>query len=68
MPGVQLVKIVTHLSHIPLFETLSPKELGRMAQGTREVRMAKGRVLFRKGDAPTGFYVLIDGQIKIALS
>lgn len=68
MPGVQLVEVVRHLSHIPLFETLAPKELGRMAKGTREVRMAKGRVLFRKGDAPKGFYVLIDGQIKLALS
>lgn len=68
MRDSQPVKIETHLSRIPLFESLAPDELAIMANGTREVRVSKGGILFRRGDASTGFYVLVYGQIKLALS
>ncbi|MGB5206286.1 MAG: Crp/Fnr family transcriptional regulator, partial [Azonexus sp.] len=68
MRDFQPVKIETHLSRIPLFESLAPDEIARMAKGTREVRVSKGSTLFRRGDASTGFYVLIYGQMKLALS
>jgi CRP/FNR family transcriptional regulator, dissimilatory nitrate respiration regulator len=68
MSGSHPVEIETHLSRTPLFESLAPDELARMAKGTREVRMRKGGILFRRGDDPTGLYVLLTGQMKIAVS
>jgi CRP-like cAMP-binding protein len=68
MRDFQPIKIETHLSHTPLFENLAPDEIARMAQGTREVRVSKGSALFQQGDASTGFYVLVYGQMKLALS
>ena len=55
------------LSQVPLFLQLAPVEIVRIAAGTREKRLAKGETLFQKGDRPTGFYVVITGQVKLAL-
>ena len=41
MRDFQPVKIETHLSRIPLFESLASDEIARMAKGTREVRVSK---------------------------
>lgn len=55
------------LSHLPLFQALKPEQLQRIADGTRELRLEKGDTLFRKGDPSDGFYVVIFGQIKLAI-
>ncbi|NTV70558.1 MAG: Crp/Fnr family transcriptional regulator [Azonexaceae bacterium] len=68
MRDFQPVQVESLLSRIPLFEGLSPDELARMAKGVHEVRLTKGDMLFRHGDACTGFHVLVYGQIKLALS
>jgi CRP-like cAMP-binding protein len=47
---------------------MSPEEIGRIAQGTRELHLARGDALFQRDDVSTGFYVVIHGQIKLALS
>lgn len=56
MRDFQPVKIETHLSRIPLFESLAPDEIARMAKGTREVRVSKGRApCFDGVTLPPGF-------------
>ena len=55
------------LAHAPLFRGLSPEELDRIASGTREVRVEKGEVLFRRGDPCAGFHVVAVGQVKLSL-
>ncbi|QDX82881.1 Crp/Fnr family transcriptional regulator [Denitratisoma sp. DHT3] len=55
------------LSHLPLFQALSPEQLSALTEGTRETRLAKGELLFQKGDSTKGFFVVIYGQIKLAL-
>lgn len=62
------VKIPAILANIPLFREMTPAEIERIAQGTRELHLARGDVLFRRGDPSAGFYVVIYGQIKLALS
>lgn len=62
------VKIPAILANIPLFREMSPEEIERIAQGTRELHLARGDVLFQRGDPSTGFYVVIHGQVKLALS
>jgi CRP-like cAMP-binding protein len=54
------------LSRLPLFSVLSPNQLGAIAAGTRERRLAKGEMLFQKGDPSRGFFVVVFGQIKLA--
>lgn len=54
------------LSHLPLFVELSAEQLGQIATGTREKRLAKGEMLFQKGDPPKGFFVIVFGQVKLA--
>lgn len=54
------------LSHLPLFRETSAEEIARIAQGTREVRVTKGGLLFQKGDPANGFYLVVHGQVKLA--
>jgi CRP-like cAMP-binding protein len=56
----------TFLANLPLFRELSPDELERMAQTTRQVRAGRGEILFHRGDPAHGFYVVVYGQIKLA--
>lgn len=62
------VEIPAILANLPLFREMSPEEIGRIAQGTRELHLARGDALFQRDDVSTGFYVVIHGQIKLALS
>ena len=55
------------LAHAPLFRGLSPQELERIAGGTRDVRVEKGEVLFRRGDECHGFHIVAVGQVKLSL-
>jgi CRP-like cAMP-binding protein len=54
------------LARVPLFLELSPQQIALIAAGTREKRLAKGEMLFQKGDPSRGFYVVIFGQMKLA--
>ncbi|MDK9724689.1 MAG: Crp/Fnr family transcriptional regulator [Sterolibacteriaceae bacterium MAG5] len=54
------------LGRLPLFQELSPEQLGQIAAATREKRLAKGEMLFQKGDVPRGFFVIVFGQVKLA--
>jgi len=56
------------LSRMPLFSAVSPDDLQQIAETTREKRLKKGEMLFQRGDTPKGFYYVIFGQIKLAVS
>lgn len=56
------------LSHLPLFQNLTPGHLDHIAAGTKETRLEKGEVLFRKGTPALGFYVVVFGQIKLGIT
>lgn len=47
---------------------MSPEEIALIAQETREQHLLRGNVLFQRGDPTSGFYVVVHGQIKLALS
>jgi CRP-like cAMP-binding protein len=55
------------LARLPLFSALAPEQIGRLAATAREKLLAKGEMLFQKGDPTRGFYVVVTGQIKLAL-
>lgn len=54
------------LARLALFQELTPEQLEPIAAGTREKRLAKGEMLFQKGDLPKGFFVIVYGQVKLA--
>lgn len=62
------VDIPALLRRIPLFSELSDADLERVVRYARERRLARGEVLFQRGDLPHGFYFLVSGQVKLAFS
>ncbi len=55
------------LVRVPLFQELSPSQLEYIAAQVREKRLANGEMLFQKGDSPHGMFLIVFGQIKLAL-
>ncbi len=60
--------ITSLLGRLPLFSSLAPEEVARISKGTREMHLAKGEILFHKGDPNHGFHLLLAGQIKLAFT
>lgn len=56
------------LSKVPIFSELTPEELERVARHTRERHLSRGELLFQRGDPASGFYFVVSGQIKLAVS
>jgi CRP-like cAMP-binding protein len=54
------------LSRLPLFQELAPDQIAALESACRERRLSKGEMLFQKGDAAKGFFVVVFGQIKLA--
>ena len=54
------------LARLPLFSALAPEQIVPMTEAAREKRLAKGEMLFQKGDPAQGFFVVVSGQIKLA--
>ena len=60
--------IAALLGRLPLFNGLNPEELERIGQGSRASTVARGEMIFSKGDPCLGLYVVIYGQVKLALT
>lgn len=68
MPSSQSVNVTQLLASIPLFSSLGPEEIARLARNTREISVDKGEILFHKGEPCHGFHIVAEGQIKLALT
>lgn len=53
------------LARLPPFQGLSPEDLGRLAAATTRRELRRGDVVFREGDMPTGFYVVVHGRVAL---
>lgn len=62
------VDITALLSQVPIFSELSDEEISNVARYTRERKLDKGELLFQRGDPPHGFYFVVSGQVKLAVS
>lgn len=60
--------ITVLLADLPLFQQLHDSEIARLAASSREIRLQKSKILFQKGGVLNGFYLVIDGQIKLAFT
>jgi CRP-like cAMP-binding protein len=64
--GIDKIKPQDFLARLPLFNDMASAELDRIAEKTTEVRVARGDIIFRRGDPCVGFHIVIYGQVKLA--
>lgn len=56
------------LARVPLFQGLDTDEIQRIAQSSKEVTLDRGNTLFHRGDKSNGFYIVVQGQIKLVFT
>lgn len=61
-------KTLDIIANLPLFREMSPAEIEHVAQGAREINVERGNPVFQRGDPCNGFYVVVYGQVKLALT
>jgi CRP/FNR family transcriptional regulator, dissimilatory nitrate respiration regulator len=59
--------ITQRLSEFYMFLELQPSQIEQLASGTRELDVLRGGTLFNRGDRAHGFYLLLEGQIKLGV-
>lgn len=62
------IKVQAFLARVPLFNSMGPEELSRIALGTTEVRVERGGTIFQRGDPCIGFHQVVYGQVKLAFT
>jgi CRP-like cAMP-binding protein len=53
------------LAALPMFKALGEATLSRLAAVTTKRRLGPGENVFRRGDVPTGLYVVVHGEIRL---
>lgn len=56
------------LQELPLFSRLSAELINELVLGSRSKAFRKGQTIFRSGDPALEIFVLLSGQVKLALS
>lgn len=56
------------LRSLPIFSELSDDDLRTLEGLSLRRTLAQGEVLFHRGEIPSGFHVLVSGQVKLAFS
>lgn len=60
------IRVQSFLANVPLFNSMRPEELDRIALGTSELRLAKGDILFHRGEPCVGFHAVLYGLVKLS--
>jgi len=60
-------QIAQRLSQFYMFSELQPAQIEPLANGTRMIDAPRGGILFNRGDRAHGFYLLLEGQIKLGV-
>jgi len=53
------------MARVPLFASLSPRQLRRLADLTEEQRYMAGATIVREGETGDTFYVILEGEAKV---
>ena len=61
------IPLLSQLPTLPFFENMDNTALERIAAGVSEINARSGSLIFRRGDACRGLYIVIAGQVKLAL-
>ncbi len=57
---------IDHLAQVPLFATLSRKELGLVARRAEDVSVPAGKELCREGEMGHQYFVILEGEAKVS--
>jgi CRP/FNR family transcriptional regulator, cyclic AMP receptor protein len=57
--------VVRSLAAVPIFASLSPKTLSRIAEAAKERSFAAGDKLVSKGEKGIGLYVVLEGSVEV---
>ena len=60
-------RVLGLLKSAPFFRQFPPNELAAAAAKFREARFAKGEMLFARGDPGSHLYVVVEGQVRLAI-
>ena len=60
-------QIANQLSNFYMFSELQKNQIDYLVAGTRLVEVSRGSILFNRGDQAHGFYLLLEGQIKLGV-
>ena len=60
-------KVMDVLRRQPLFQDFAAGELAELAAFSREKHLRKDEILFRSGDKPIEWFLVISGQVKLAM-
>ena len=55
------------LKTVPMFATCTKKELGAIAQITKQVDFEAGRTICKEGETGAGFHVIVEGETKVQI-
>ncbi len=58
---------IRFLENLALLKDLDGEAILRLARGAAESRLPEGTLVYRQGDMPTGFYLVVDGLVKLSL-
>jgi CRP-like cAMP-binding protein len=69
MKSLQMHKalIGNSLAEFYMFSELQPAQIGELVAGTKLLEVPRGGTLFNRGDKAHGFYLLLEGQIKLGI-
>lgn len=59
--------IAHRLSEFYMFSELQPTQIDQLVAGTRLLDTPRGTTLFNRGDHAHGFYLLLEGQVKLGV-
>jgi CRP-like cAMP-binding protein len=59
--------IAHRLTEFYMFSELQPAQIEHLTNGTRLIDVPRGNTLFNRGDRAHGFYLLLEGQIKLGV-
>ncbi len=68
MPSKTSIERRKILGKLPLFAGLAPELLGELTRGSRSATFQRSQAIYLSGDPASGMYVLLSGQVKLALS
>lgn len=58
-------KKAQYVRQVPIFSSLKPEDILKVAEIVEEVSMPGGQVIFREGDTGDAVYIVIDGKVKV---
>ena len=64
-PNARESQLLQYVNTLPLFVSLGNTTRARLAAGATLRSFKAGRTLFRAGDVASGWYVIVDGQVRV---